>query len=368
MRKLVRNTTIATTAVLVATLAPAAAGGGHHHHHHQSRLSTVVDGLDGPRGVDALGRGKTLVTETDGSFSLVVERRHRDPRVTELGSVPGGFPPAIAAGRRGRIYLLTGASGEPGSPQAPGAATLYEWRHGYDAPKPVFDVAAYQVGDPDPDDLENLPADSNPFGLAALRDGSVLIADAAGNDLLRWWPDGTVKTVARLKPRVVDVPDGVPLPEEQVPSEGVATSVTVGPDGYWYVGELRGFPATPGTSQIWRIKPGSVDAVCDPEDPRHGRCTRYADGLTSIVDLGADHRSVYAVSLSKLSWLAVESEEPVPGAEIGALYRLIRGHHQVRVKELASDRLTLPAGVDVDRRGIYVTGPVFGPGALSKIR
>ena len=44
--------------------------------------------------------------------------------------------------------------------------------------------------------------------------------------------------------------------------------MTVGSDGYWYVGELRGFPATPGTSEIWRIKPGTVGAVCDPEKPR----------------------------------------------------------------------------------------------------
>ncbi|MCW2852831.1 MAG: hypothetical protein JWM84_2495 [Nocardioides sp.] len=366
MRNLVRSTAVATTALLVATLAPALAGQGHDHHHHGS-LSTVVDGLDGPRGVDTLGRGRTLVTETDGSFSLVVERRHGSPRVIELGSVPGGFAPAIAAGRGGRIFILTGAAGEPGSPPVPGASTLYEWRHWYDAPQPVLDVAAYQVGDPDPDDLEQVPADSNPFGLAALRDGSVLIADAAGNDLLRWWPDGTVQTVARLKPRVVDVPDEIPLPEEQVPSEAVATSVTVGPDGYWYVGELRGFPATPGTSQVWRIKPGSVGAVCDPEAPWRGRCKRYADGLTSIVDLGADRRSVYAVSLSKLGWLAAEAEEPVPGAEIGALYRLTERRHHVRTQELVKDQLVLPGGVDVER-SIYLTGPVFGPGALTKIR
>ncbi|WP_193608491.1 ScyD/ScyE family protein [Nocardioides lijunqiniae] len=365
MRRIVRTTAAATTALLIATLAPALAGQGHSHQH--DRLRTVVDGLDGPRGVDTLGRGRTLVTESDGSFSLVVERRHRPPKVVELGSVPGGFAPAIAAGRRGRVFLLTGAAGEPGSPPVEGSSTLYEWRHGYDAPKPVLDVAAYQVGDPDPDDLEQLATDSNPFGLAALRDGSVLIADAAGNDLLRWWPDGTVRTVARFKPRVVDVPDGIPLPEEQVPSEAVSTSVTVGPDGYWYVGELRGFPATPGTSQVWRIKPGSVGAVCDPEKPWRGRCTRFADGLTSIVDLGADRRSVYAVSLSKLSWLAVEAEEPVPGAEIGALYRLTRHGHHVRTRELAKGRLVLPGGVDVGR-DIYLTGPVFGPGALTKIR
>ena len=149
----------------------------------------------------------------------------------------------------------------------------------------------------------------------------------------------------------------------------MATSVTVGPDGYWYVGELRGFPATPGTSQIWRIKPGTVGAVCDPEKPWHGRCTRYADGLTSIVDLGASRRSVYAVSLSKMSWLAVESDPPIPGAEIGALYRLTKHHHKVRIKELVKDQLTLPSGVDVAEDDIYLIGPIFGPeGTLQRIK
>ena len=50
-----------------------------------------------------------------------------------------------------------------------------------------------------------------------------------------------------------------------LPSEAVATSVTVGADGFYYVGELRGFPATPGQSQVWRIAPNSVGALCDPE-------------------------------------------------------------------------------------------------------
>ena len=363
MRKYGRTAACATAATLVAALAPARAG---HYDHYDGELTTVVDGLDGARGVDTLGHGKTLITEADGSFSLVLERRGKEPAVIELGSVPGGLAPAIAAGKRGRIYILTGAGGEPGGPPAPGASTLYEWRHWYDEPLPVLDVAAYQVGDPDPYDLEGNPTESNPFGLAALKDGSVLIADAAGNDLLRWYPNGDVEKVATLLPRVVDVPEEIPLPEDQVPSEAVPTSVTVGPDGYWYVGELRGFPATPGTSQIWRIKPGTVGATCDPEKPWRGRCTRYADGLTSIMDLGASHRSLYAVSLSKLGWLAIESEEPVPGAEIGGLYRISRHRHHVHVKELAKDQLVLPGGVDVSRK-VYVVGPVFGPGALSKI-
>ncbi len=333
----------------------------------------VVEGLDGVRGVDHLGRGRTLVTEADGTFSLVVERRHRPAKVVELGQVPAGFiAPAISAGPRGTVYLLT-SGGEPGT----GAATLYRWRWGDDAPTAVFDVAAYQATDPDPNNQEGAPEESNPFGLAALRDGTVLISDAAGNDLIRVWPrSGKAVTVARLLPRVVAVPEGLPATDPDgeplppagamIPSEGVATSVTVGPDGWWYVGELRGFPATPGTSQVWRIKPGAVGADCDPDRPRHGWCKRYADGLTSIVDLGATRRSVYAVGLSKMSWLAFELG--TPGAEVGALWRLTRVHHKVRVSEVAAGKLILPGGVDGARKKVYVTGPTFGPGSLSVIR
>jgi hypothetical protein len=366
-----RTSAVAASLLLSAAAFAPTQADGHGGGHHTRELHPVVDGLDGPRGVDHLGHGKTLVTEADGTFSLVVERRHGDPKVIELGSVPASFvAPAIAAGRHGKVFILT-----PGGPPGTGAATLYLWRWGWDAPKPVFDVAAYQEGDPDPFNVESEPQESNPFGLAALDNGSVLIADAAGNDLIKVWPGtGHARTVARLMPRTVEVPEGLPATDPEgnplppagteVLSEGVATSVSVGPDGYWYVGELRGFPATPGTSQIWRIKPGAVGAVCNPEKPHKGRCARYADGLTSIVDLGAGRRSVYAVTLSKLSWLGFELG--LPGSEIGGLFRITRWHHKTFVKELVPDQLVLPSGVDVGKVP-YVTGPMFGPGGLSKI-
>ena len=145
-------------------------------------------------------------------------------------------------------------------------------------------------------------------------------------------------------------------------SEAVATSVTVGPDGYWYVGELRGFPATPGTSQIWRIPPGTFGATCDPEHPFAGKCKRYADGLTSIVDLAPGKHGVLAVSLSKKSWF--QWELGVADGEIGGLFHVSRhsGTH-----ELVPDQLTLPGGVDSTWGEIYVTAPLFGPGALWKV-
>lgn len=397
-----RKTLVAAAATATLTLAtpgfaPAVAGGGdhghhlgHHHGHHHGQWPGsphVVADLDGPRGIDALGHGKTLVTESDGTFSLVVERRHGAARVVELGALATDFPPAVALGRHGWIYLLTGAASAPPEatlakalgrqvePVPATGATLYRWRPGWDAPEAFADIGAYQVTDPDPADLEDLPGDSNPFGLAALKDGSVLVADAAGNDLLRVDKHGGITTVARLLPRVVQVPEGLPeLPPEEggplppagtpVPAEAVATSVTVGKDGAYYVGELRGFPATPGTSQIWRIEPGSVGATCDPEAPYDGACTRYADGLTSIIDLAAGPKGIYALELSKLSWFAFELG--LPGSEIGGLFLVTSHHGETRTKELAPDQLIGPGGVDVSD-GVYVTGPLFGPGALLEI-
>jgi sugar lactone lactonase YvrE len=150
-----------------------------------------------------------------------------------------------------------------------------------------------------------------------------------------------------------------------VPSEGVATSVTVGADGYYYVGELRGFPATPGTSQVWRIAPDSVDAVCDPEAPASGACQRYADGFTSIVALGSGpDGSIYVVELVKQSWLQWEAGLVDP--PIGGLFRIPPGGGAPT--ELAVDQLILPGGVAVAHDGtVHVTAPVFGPGALLRI-
>jgi hypothetical protein len=144
--------------------------------------------------------------------------------------------------------------------------------------------------------------------------------------------------------------------------------VTVGSDGYYYVGELRGFPATPGTSEIWRIKPGSVNAVCDPENPYKGACQRYSDGWTSIVDLGAGPgNKIYVVELAKASWLQFE----LNGATEGAVFVQYRGGHQRGGyrRELAKGLLHLPGGVGVSKSGVvYVAGPIFGPGSVSRVR
>jgi hypothetical protein len=380
------TTTGAALALAVSGTMPAQAG--RVHRAAADQLSTVAP-LDSPRGVDALGHRWILVTEGDGTFSLVMEKRHKDAKVFELGRLDTDFAPAISRGPHNTVWLLTGGGGppeddegavgrsfraptaEPADDPAP-AATLFKWRPGYDEPVPFVDIAAYQATDPDPFNLADDPGESNPFGLTALPDGSVLVSDAAANDLLRVFPDKHIVTVARLKPRVVAMPPGYPdLPPEEggplpppgtmMPSEAVATSVTA-KDGYWYVGELRGFPATPGKAEIWRVPAGTTNATCDPENPSVGACQRFADGLTSIVDLApGEGDSIYAVELSKMSWLAMVLG--LPGSEIGALMRVTADHST----ELFPDQLVMPSGVDVSE-AIYVTGPIFGPGSLMKIQ
>ncbi|WP_344836381.1 ScyD/ScyE family protein [Kribbella ginsengisoli] len=333
--------------------------GGH------SSLKPVVTGLNGPRGVAAKG-SKIVYSVGDGSV-YEAWGYATNKGIKKLGTVPGGFPPAIDTDRWGRTYALTGAGGEPGQPLPPGGATLFRMRPGK-APLAVANIAKYQAHDPDPYNLADEPTESNPFGVAALRDGTVLVSDAAGNDLLRVWPNGKIKTVARLKPRVVKAP--AEFGGQLMPAEAVATSVTVGSDGYYYVGELRGFPATAGTSEIWRIKPGSVNAVCDPLKPNKGNCKRYADGYTSIVDLaGGPHGTIAVVELAKATWLAAEgpSTEPV----IGSLYLQYQGrnHKAGYKKELAKGKLVLPAGAAINKWGdVFVSSPLFGPGAIYRIK
>lgn len=337
--------------------APAAAG-----------LDKVSGKLRSPRGLAVVDGDTFLVAVASGKILRIRDNDGKRTRTT-VGKVHRQFIAPSVDRHGGRIYVLT-----PEGPPGTGAATLYRFKAGH-KPKKLADIAAYQQRDPDPYDREDNPGESNPFGLAVLDNGAVLVADAAGNDLLRVSPKGKVSTVARLKPRTVTVPKHLPRvikdPEggsvhikkagQKMRAEAVATSVTVGDDGYWYVGELRGVPATPKTSQVWRIKPGTRDAVCDPRHPRKGDCKRYADGLTSVVDLAADDSGdIYAAELSRKSWLKWELGRK--GAKIGRITRIDEDRQLERIQ-----RLRLPGNVDTDDSDVYVTNPVFGRGAIRLI-
>jgi hypothetical protein len=164
--------------------------------------------------------------------------------------------------------------------------------------------------------------DSNPFDLAALGHGEVLVADAAANALLIAHKSGDVDWVATLPDELVSTanakalvgcPDVPPEAEEicelpdEIPAEAVTTSVAVGPDGAYYLTELKGFPAPLGESRVWRIEPGTRHVHCDAA-ATDSPCSVVADGFTSIVDInfGPDG-TAYVVELDEASWFAVEA-------------------------------------------------------------
>ncbi len=90
-----------------------------------------------------------------------------------------------------------------------------------------------------------------------------MVTDAGGNSLLRIAPDGEILTIATFPGR--DIGGGFP-------SDAVPTGLAVGPDGNYYVGQLTGFPFTPGAAQIYRVEP-------------NGDMSTFASGFTQITAL-----------------------------------------------------------------------------------
>jgi hypothetical protein len=214
--------------------------------------------------------------------------------------------------------------------------------------------------------------DSNPFDLAKLGAKRVLIADAAANAVLVANGRGKVNWVATLPDEVVstenvkslaDCPNPPPeladvcdLPDE-IPAQAVSTSVAVGPDGAYYVTELKGFPAPLGESRIWRIEPGTRHVHCDPE-ATDSPCTVVADGFTSIVDLSFDAEgTARVVELDEASWAAVEI---VPDKMVGGTVNTCDATWTCT--EEATD-LTMPMAVATNAAGTFVVVSALIPGA-----
>lgn len=237
----------------------------------------------------------------------------------------------VAALGVGEAYALTGGADDPAL-LLPSSRKLFRTSRGRVVE--VADLWAYEQA-VNPDQVWNtgpVPLDSNPFDIAALNGGSVLVADAAANDVLHVDRHGSVDWVAVLTP--VTTPGPQP----------VATSVAVGPDGAYYAGELTGFPGTPGLSRVWRIAPGSRHVLCPS-----AACTLVAGGFTSIMDLafGPDG-ALYVVEFDEGSWLAVQQNGFAATAAGGTVNRCDVGTGSCAA---IATGLSLPTAVTVDRNG-----------------
>jgi hypothetical protein len=218
------------------------------------------------------------------------------------------------------MWALKGLTGAPGEDTGQG---LYRAAKGQN--RLIVDLYAFEENQ-DPDEpmpnngVDDRAPDSNPFDVQSLGGEAALVADAGGNDLLRVDNEGNVEVLAVLPDELVPTANfknliGCPLedpPEEQnpcdlppeLPAQPVATSVAVGPNGYYYVGELKGFPAPTGESNVWKIAPDASWAECGSSPD----CQKLFDGgFTSIIDLRFDDDgTLHVVELDEKSWLAVE--------------------------------------------------------------
>src|SRR5205823_1079754 len=124
-----------------------------------------------------------------------------------------------------------------------------------------------------------------------------LVADAAGNSLLVVDQKGSIDWVATFP--------------EQDGAQAVPTSVAIGSDGAYYVGELTGSPFPTGVSRVWRVEPGARHAACGTSPA----CSIVVTGRTAIIDLqfGPDGR-LYLAQLDDAGLAAFEGGTGVGGS------------------------------------------------------
>jgi hypothetical protein len=253
-----------------------------------------------------------LSTAPDGSFLIADTGSgvfdYRKGASAAIAQLPGATD--VAAIGRGNMFAIT-------SEAFGGDGRLYRVSRG--GLREIADLFAFE----EEENPDGGMIDSNPFNVAVETGGHAIIADAAGNSLLIADQTGHIDWIATVPDELVSTDNlkslfGCPesgadfcfLPP-QLPAQGVATSVAIGPDGSYYVGELKGFPAPTGESRVWRIRPGARHAVCGSSPD----CEVFADGFTSIIDLAiGEDGTLYVVELDEASWFAVEIGAGIGGS------------------------------------------------------
>ena len=181
---------------------------------------------------------------------------------------------------------------------------------------------------------------NNPYDLE-VQSNNFVIADPGGNNFFTANTTGNVSLNSRFAPRSVN---GVSV-------ESVPTSITVGPDGAYYLGEYTGAPYPEGGARIYRVLPGEEPEV-------------YADGFTQITGLDFDDEgNLYVLEYSTNSTID-------PNAELtGALIQLAPDGTRKTIVG-PGEGLVSPNGLAIGPDGaIYVSNnsTVIGEGQVVRI-
>jgi hypothetical protein len=301
----------------------------------------------------------------------------------------------VAVAADGTLYVTMNLGGDPAERESfPPDAAAAGWlvKIGADGTvEPFADIAAFEgANNPEP-----TMVDSNPYSVT-ISDTGFVVADAGGNDLLAVDESGAVSLIAAFPPfeamfsaellAAMGPPpeeenalpvDGPEATESAVPAEGeemaegeaeapaegemvplpvewVPTSVVVGPDGAYYVGQLTGGPFPVGGASVLRV------------DPATGETSTYATGFTNIIDIafGPDG-TLYVAEIVHEGLMGVFAAGAAP---IGALLSVPPGGGEPTIL-INDETFMAPGGLAVDGEGnILASLNTLTPGAGSVVK
>ena len=287
--------------------------------------------------------------------------------VTGLPSLAGdegaSGPADVAVADDGTIYTVISLGTDPNNRDQAGdpftnLGTVFKQGPAASTPTKFADIAAFERdNDPDaseprdPSDTEPT-TDSNPYALTMKSDGTLLVADAGGNDVVGVDATGTVSLVSALPFSEADAPPFLGLPPgTKIPMQPVPTAIEVIPPelpapigmDQIFIGQLTGFPFPVGGANVYTLN-GNAD--------KHDNLDVAFAGLTNVIDVAAaPDGTLYALEIASNGLL---SEPPT-----AALIQL-RGDG-TRKAILNSSDLVFPGGVAVGPDGmVYVSDTATG--------
>jgi hypothetical protein len=266
------------------------------------------------------------------------------------------------------MWAVTGSSGGPAGGQIDSGQGLHLISNG--KARKVANLFEFEkANNPVP---PASPVESNPFDVQALGPHAALVADAAGNSLLRIDRSGDIKVLAVFPNEIVSTANikklaACPSPApfcgfpDMMPAQPVPTSIAVDRRGFIYIGELKGIPAPTGESNIWRVAPWANKAVCGESRD----CVKVFDGgFTSIIDLAFGPSGLlYVTELDEASWAAVEIFQKPTRGTINACS--VKWGYCLEVE----DDFTTPTAVTFDKNGaLWATRNAVVPGAAEVVK